>query len=315
MVFLNKRRHKPVYKKFINLRSNILNNKKIFNFKKQKWNVFLFHLRKNSKRYKHKPYTIGNFFIPKFASSGNSFKKQFKKDLQNKKKLNIFYGGLLEKKLKTQIKLIFHSKHCKNFNNFLLQLLESRLDSVLFRSYFSSSLRNSSQIISHGYVMVNNTTIRNKSYLLKPGDLISINPKYYTVIQKNFKRLLLESRLDSGLVQSYFSSSLKNSIKMINNKYIMVNKKVITDTSYLLKPGDLISINPKYYHVVSKKFKRLKNLSFWSNYSWFWCIPPSYLTIRYKTMQIIFGDNQYLNFSYHFPFLLDTNAILKIYKK
>ena len=52
---------------------------------------------KNSKRYRHKPYTIGNFQIPRFASSGNSFKKQFRNNSQNKKKLNIFTGGCLKR--------------------------------------------------------------------------------------------------------------------------------------------------------------------------------------------------------------------------
>ena len=315
MFFLNKQRHKPIYKKFINLRSNILNNKKIFKFRKQKWNTFIFHLIKNSKRYRNKPYTIGNFFIPRFASSGNSFKQKFRTNLQNKKKLNIFYGGLLEKKLKKQIKLIFYSKQKKDFNSSLIELFEKRLDSVLFRAYFSSSLRNSGQMISHGYVMVNNKTITDKSYLLKPGDLISINPKYYNIIQKNLKKLLFESRLDSVLFRTYFSSNLKNSEQMINNEYIMINNKIITDKSYLLKPGDLISIDPKYYTIIPKKFKKLKTLSFWSNHEWFWSVPPSYLVVKYKTMQIVVGDNTDFNFSSCFPFLLDTNAILKIYKK
>nr|YP_010233617.1 ribosomal protein S4 [Pleurosigma inscriptura]QSZ78234.1 ribosomal protein S4 [Pleurosigma inscriptura] len=312
---MNKQRHKPIYKKFINLRSNILNNKKIFNFKKQKWNVFLFHLVKNSKRYRHKPYSLGNFYIPRFASSGNSFKKQFRTNSQNKKKLNIFYGGLLKKKLKKQIRLILYSKQNKDFNSSLIELFESRLDSVLFRSYFSSSLRNSGQMISHGYVTVNNKIVKDKSYLLKPGDLIGINPKYFHVIQKKLKKLLFESRLDSVLFRSYFSSNLKNSRQMIDNEYIMVNNKIVKDKSYLLKPGDLISINPKYHNITPKKFKKLKNLSFWSNHSWFWSVPPSYLVLKYKTMQIVFGDNTDFNFSSCFPFLLDTNAILKSYKR
>lgn len=315
MFFLNKQRHKPTYKKFINLRSNILNNKKIFNFRKQKWNIFIFHLMKNSKRYRHKPYTIGNFFIPRFASLGNSFKKQFRTNLQNKKKLNLFYGGLLEKKLKKQVKSILYLKKNVDFNFSLIELFEKKLDSVLFRSYFSSSFRNSRQMISHGYIMVNNKIIKDKSYLLKPGDLISVNPKYFHIIQKNLKKLLFESRLDSVLFRANFSSDLKNSEKMVDNGYILVNNKIVKDKSYLLKPGDLISINPKYQNIIPKKFKKLKNLSFWSNYSWFWSVPPGYLIVKYKTMQIVFGDNTNYNFSSCFPFLLDTNAIIKSYKR
>lgn len=315
MFFLNKRRQKPLYKKFINLRSNVLNNKKVFNFKKQKWNNFLFYLKKNSKRYRHKPYSLNKFHVNRFSSLSNSFKKRFRNNLQNKKKLNIFFGGLLTKQLKKQVKLILSLKKNKNFNSSFIELLESRLDSVLFRSYFSSSIKNSKQIISHGYVMVNNKIITDRSYLLKPGDLISINPRYFYIIKKNLKKLLFESRLDSILFRSKFSYNLINSKKMINNECIMVNKKVVKDKSYLVKPGDLISINPKYYNIIPKKFKRLKSVTFWSNYSWFWSIPPRYLTIKYKTMQIVFGNITNYNFSSNFPFLLDINSILKYYKR
>ena len=242
MLFLKKQRHKPLFKKFIVLKSNILNNKKVFNFKKQKWDIFVFNLIKNSKRYRHKPYPMFDFYIPLFSSSGNSFKKKFRNKLLNKKKFNIFFGGVLKKKLKKQIKSIICLKK-RDFNFSFIELFESRLDSVLFRSHFSSSLRNSEQIISHGCIKVNDKIIKNKSYLLKPGDLISINPKYF--------------------------------------------------------------------YITPKKFKRLKNLSFWSNYFWFWCTPPGYLIIKYKTMQIIFGSNKNFNFSSYFPFLLETNLLIK----
>ena len=310
MLFLKKQRHKPLFKKFIVLKSNILNNKKVFNFKKQKWDIFVFNLIKNSKRYRHKPYPMFDFYIPLFSSSGNSFKKKFRNKLLNKKKFNIFFGGVLKKKLKKQIKSIICLKK-RDFNFSFIELFESRLDSVLFRSHFSSSLRNSEQIISHGCIKVNDKIIKNKSYLLKPGDLISINPKYFRIIQKNLKKLLFESRLDSVLFRSHFSSSLRNSEQIISHGCIKVNDKIIKNKSYLLKPGDLISINPKYFYITPKKFKRLKNLSFWSNYFWFWCTPPGYLIIKYKTMQIIFGSNKNFNFSSYFPFLLETNLLIK----
>lgn len=315
MFFLNKRRHKPVFKKLIKLRSNILNNKKIFKFKKKKWNVFLLNLIKNSKRYRHKPHSLGNFVINKFASYGNSFKKQYRNSLHNKKKLDIFYGGLKKKKIKKQIRTILYLKKKKDLNFSIIELFEKRLDSVLFRSYFSSSLRNSAQIISHGYIMVNNKIIKDKSYFLKSGDLISINPKYFNEIHKNIKNLLFESRIDSVLYRLNFSLNLKNSSKIIENGFIMINNKVIKKKSYLLKPGDLISINPDCQTIFPKKYKKLKNLSFWSNYEWFWSVPPRYLVVKYKTMQIIFGDNKNFNFSSYFPFLVDTNGILKTYTR
>merc|ERR1712013_891699 len=111
MFFFNKQRYKPVYKKFITLRTNVLNNKKIFNFKRKKWKIFLFHLRRKSRRYRRKPYSIFKFHVPWLRGSGNSFKKQYRSNFQNKKRQKKLY----------------------KFSN--KKLFEKRLDSVLFRSY------------------------------------------------------------------------------------------------------------------------------------------------------------------------------------
>lgn len=105
-----------------------------------------------------------------------------------------------------------------------LLLSHSRVDYtlVLFRSYFSYSLRSFGQMISHRYVTVK--VIKDKSYLLKPGDLISIDPNYCHVIQNNLKKLLFESKLDSVLYRSKFSSSLTNSEQLLSHGCIMVKK-------------------------------------------------------------------------------------------
>merc|ERR1712115_337322 len=135
---LKKRRYKPVYKKIIKLRDYTLNNKKIFNFKRKKWKTFIFFLRKNSKKYRRKPFSIFKYYVPKLRPLGNSFKHQYRSDFQNRKKLNIFYGGFLRK----QLKPYFKSRQ-KQLNNFsIIKLFEKRLDCVLFRSYFSVSLKN-----------------------------------------------------------------------------------------------------------------------------------------------------------------------------
>ena len=55
----------------------------------------------------------------------------------------------------------------------LLQLLESRLDNIVFRTGFAVSRKQARQIVNHGHVLVNGKRVDIPSYLVKPGDVIT----------------------------------------------------------------------------------------------------------------------------------------------
>ncbi len=59
----------------------------------------------------------------------------------------------------------------------LLQMLESRLDNILFRSSFAATRKQSRQIVNHGHVLVNGKKVDIPSFLVKPGDVITIKAK------------------------------------------------------------------------------------------------------------------------------------------
>jgi len=59
----------------------------------------------------------------------------------------------------------------------LLQILESRLDNVLFRAGFGVTRKQSRQIVNHGHVLVNGKKVDIPSYLVKPEDVITIKSK------------------------------------------------------------------------------------------------------------------------------------------
>lgn len=59
----------------------------------------------------------------------------------------------------------------------LLQLLESRLDNVLYRAGFSTTRRQSRQLVGHGHVLVNGKKVDIPSYLVKPSDVITIRER------------------------------------------------------------------------------------------------------------------------------------------
>lgn len=56
----------------------------------------------------------------------------------------------------------------------MLQMLESRLDNVIFRAGFAVTRRQARQIVSHGHVLVNGKKVDIPSYLLKAGDEITV---------------------------------------------------------------------------------------------------------------------------------------------
>lgn len=59
----------------------------------------------------------------------------------------------------------------------LLQMLESRLDNVLFRAGFAITRKQARQIVNHGHVLVNGKKVDIPSYLVKPQDVITIKSR------------------------------------------------------------------------------------------------------------------------------------------
>ena len=59
----------------------------------------------------------------------------------------------------------------------LLQILESRLDNVIYRSGIARTRRQSRQLVSHGHFLVNGHKVNIPSYRVTPLDIIDVKPK------------------------------------------------------------------------------------------------------------------------------------------
>lgn len=193
MYNIKNRRHKPLYKKFIALRTNVQFRKRLYHlkFQKKKWEKLVTHLdrQQNRRKKNFRGYDLNRYYLPKFY---NPFKRRYKSVLHNKKRISLFYGSFLMKYLKKHVNLIVQhkKKFLKKFLNInisFLNLIEKRLDVVLYRSHFTPSVRSAQQLISHKHVSVNGTLITNKSSTLKPGDLVEINDKMKPFILSNVK--------------------------------------------------------------------------------------------------------------------------------
>lgn len=193
-MFKKKNHYRPLYKQFIRLRENVQEKKKILKFKRAKWKKFIAYYQKKLKRYKKfRPYDQTQYLVSKFPNRGTSYKKLFRNSLNASKKFRLLYGGLPKSLIKKQIKFLLKNnkkrKSLKNWNLLFLQQFENRLDTILYKSKFSLSLRNAKQLILHGKVLVNNKFMRIPSYVVKQGDLINIEPLSYFLVEQNLHRV------------------------------------------------------------------------------------------------------------------------------
>ncbi len=94
--------------------------------------------------------------------------------LREKQKVKRIYG-MLEKQFSHYFEIAERMPGITGEN--LLVLLERRLDNVVYRLGFSSSLAQARQLVRHGHYQVNGRTVSIPSYLLEVGDVVSIGEK------------------------------------------------------------------------------------------------------------------------------------------
>jgi len=94
--------------------------------------------------------------------------------LREKQKLKRYYG-LLERQFERFYEKAERMKGITGEN--LLQLLERRLDNVVYRLGFAVSRPQARQLVSHGHIEVNGKKVDIPSFLVKPGDVISVREK------------------------------------------------------------------------------------------------------------------------------------------
>ena len=94
--------------------------------------------------------------------------------LREKQKAKFIYG-VLEKPFRNYYKKAEKMKGMTGEN--LMVMLESRLDSIIFRLGFARTRREARQIVDHKHVLVDGKSVNIPSYLVKAGDVIEIREK------------------------------------------------------------------------------------------------------------------------------------------
>ena len=95
--------------------------------------------------------------------------------LQAKQKLKAYYGNINERQFRNIYKKASMLKGDTSEN--LIGLLERRLDAVIYRAKFATTIFSARQLINHGHVKVNGKKVNISSYSVKEEDTIEIRDK------------------------------------------------------------------------------------------------------------------------------------------
>lgn len=295
-----KKRFKPLYKKFLRLRVNPLNNNKLLELKARK----LIEIKKKRIRGK----TIENVLPTISFKPIHKFKKNKWKNF-----LEIITKKYYRKK---RCEILIKEKNSQRTKKIETYKFYKILKPYTFHSYTTSKFASPGNSFKRKF---RNDLFAKKIFNYMYGGLLKkylknrMTELYYSKTHKNHTQLCIEffeSRLDAVLYRAKFSPSIKNARQLITHKHVRVNNKIEKNGSYILKQGDLISFDLNSRNIIKKNFTK----QFHENPdSILWPTPPNYLHINYNTLEIIFGEIKNFNFTTFFPFKIDTNSLITSY--
>ena len=175
-------------------------------------------------------------------SNGNMRKKQseYATQLKEKQKVKFIYG-VLEKQ--------FHNAYLKaeampgKTGENLLQLMERRLDNVVFRLGFAQTRRDARQLVSHAHFTVNGKKVNIPSYLIKAGDVIEVressrsSAKFAKLTGPEAPVVALPSWLDREAGTLKASSTSSPSAATSTTKLQSTSSSSCTPSNPLRRPG------------------------------------------------------------------------------
>ncbi len=133
--------------------------------------------------------------------------------LEAKQKLKFYYGNMNERQFRNTYRKALQKRG--NTSENLIALLERRLDTVIYRAKFATTVFSARQLINHGHVRINGRKMNIPSYLVKEDDSIDLK-------DKSKKMLVVAGSLDNKEreVPDYIQMDKKN----IKAKLIRVPK-------------------------------------------------------------------------------------------
>ncbi|MBU5591721.1 30S ribosomal protein S4 [Clostridium sp. MSJ-4] len=147
--------------------------------------------------------------------------------LLEKQRLRAYYG-VLEKQFKRYVDKALKSKEMPG--EVLLRNLECRLDNMIYRMGFASSIRQARQMVSHGHIRVNGNKVDIPSYEVKVGDKIALRESSRNVdlFKDNFQNTYVLSLPYIDRDEENFEGTLKR-LPERNELPIEINEQLIVE--------------------------------------------------------------------------------------
>jgi small subunit ribosomal protein S4 len=149
------------------------------------------------------PFNTRNYRPGQHGQSRKSKPTDYGMQLIAKQKLKSYYGNINERQFRNIYRKAIKKRGDTTEN--LVALLESRLDTVIYRAKFAPTVFSARQLINHGHFKVNKKKVNVSSYLVKEEDLIEVKDKSKSLI-------IIEGCLNSKErdVPEYIQSDGKN---------------------------------------------------------------------------------------------------------
>ena len=121
------------------------------------------------------PFNTRNYQPGQHGQSRKSKPTDYGMQLIAKQKLKSYYGNINERQFRNIYRKAIKKRGDTTEN--LVALLETRLDTVIYRAKFAPTVFSARQLINHGHFKVNKKKVNVSSYLVKEEDLIEVKDK------------------------------------------------------------------------------------------------------------------------------------------
>ena len=121
------------------------------------------------------PFNTRNYQPGQHGQSRKSKPTDYGMQLMAKQKLKSYYGNINERQFRNIYRKAIKKRGDTTEN--LVALLETRLDTVIYRAKFAPTVFSARQLINHGHFKVNKKKVNVSSYLVKEEDLIEVKDK------------------------------------------------------------------------------------------------------------------------------------------
>ena len=207
--------------------------------------------------------------------------------LEAKQKMKFYYGNINERQFRNVYRKAIQKKG--NTTENLVGFLESRLDTVVYRAKFATTVFSARQLINHGHIKVNlwgrpKSPFNSRNYppgqhgKAKKGKLSDYGAQleakqkmkfyYGNMNERQFRNVyrkaiqkkgnttenlvgFLERRLDTVAYRAKFATTVFSARQLINHGHIKINGKKVNIPSYLVKAEDSIEIKDKSKDIVA----------------------------------------------------------------